>query len=293
MPFKRYLVSCCVLLFTISTIHSQNGNLLDELQDNSKSIPQNLSHFKSTRIILGPSTTQISDKELQVRISHLFGPVTDGIEELYGLDQIYNVDIALDYGIMDWLSAGLARSSDYDKTVQTNVKLKLLQQSEAKPFFSLSYLGGINVRTRQYTYDIEFVDRLEYIHQLLMSYRFNSSFVAQLTPGWVHLNRVPTGDHPNSLLFTGIGVSYMISPSTTLNVEYNYVYPTFDKDIYEVEKNALSLGVDIDTGGHVFQLFLSNATRLQPSGYIAQWNNDNFFDGDIHIGFSIMRSFNL
>jgi len=285
------MVSCSVLFLTICSISGQNGNLLDELQADDNFISQHISHFKSTRIILGPSTTQISEKELQLRISHLFGPISDGIEELYGLDQIYNVDIALDYGVKSWLTIGLARSSDFDKTVQTNAKLRLLQQSETGPVLSLSYLGGINVRTRQYTYDIEFVDRLEYVHQLLMSYRFNQNLVVQLTPGWVHLNRVPTSDHPNSILFTGVGASYTLSPSASLNIEYNYVIPTFSKDIYEMSKNALSLGVDIDTGGHVFQLFLSSATRLQPSGYIAQWNNDNFFNGDIHIGFSIMRSF--
>ncbi|TLX71139.1 hypothetical protein E9993_20945 [Labilibacter sediminis] len=76
-------------------------------------------------------------------------------------------------------------------------------------------------------------------------------------------------------------------------MEYNYVLPTFGKDLYELAKNALSFGIDIETGGHVFQIFLSNATRLQPTGYVAQWNNDNFFDGEIHFGFSIMRSFSM
>ncbi|TLX71138.1 hypothetical protein E9993_20940 [Labilibacter sediminis] len=175
MLLERYILFTCFLLLSFSLTFGQQGNLLEELSTSKKNVTsQDLSHFKSSRVILGPSTIQIDSKDLQFRISHLFGSVTDGIEELYGLDQIYNVDIALDYGFKDWLSIGLARSSDLNKTVQSNVKLTVFQQTYSGSDISLSYQGGFNIKTRKYANEIEFVDRLEYVHQLLMSHRFNN-----------------------------------------------------------------------------------------------------------------------
>ncbi|MCU4163766.1 DUF5777 family beta-barrel protein [Carboxylicivirga caseinilyticus] len=293
MKYRLLLIGMFSIVLTVAS-NAQEKNLLDELSTHAKaSSEQYVSAFKSTRLVLGPTTVQLSAKELQFRVSHLFGLMSDGIQELFGLDQIYNVDIALDYGLTNWLSAGIARSSDYDKTLQTGVQLAILKQTTSAQWFSLSYAGGVNIRTRKYEIERPFIERLEYEHLVLLSRKFNHQFSAQVTPGWVNLNRVPTTAHPHSLWYTALGVSYALTPSTTLNGEYTYVWPTFNDGLYDGGKNGLSVGVDIETGGHVFQLFVTNATRLQPSGFAAQWNNNVFFDGDIHFGFSIMRSFSL
>lgn len=293
MITQRLICFCLLQVFCFSWVYGQD-DLLSELNATQDEEPvQYLSAFKSTRLVLGATSNQLSTNELQFRVSHLFGPATDGLEELYGLDQIYNVDIALDYGICEWVSVGVARSSDFDKTLQSNIKVALLRQTTRNtPAVSLSYLGGINIRTRSYDVDRKFIDRMEYLHQLILSRKFNDQLAAQITPGWIHLNRVPTKSHPNSMAYTSLGLSYTVTPSTTINAEYNYVIPTFD-DGYDGSKDALSIGVDIETGGHVFQVFVSNATRLQPTGYVPQWNNDSFFEGEVHLGFSIMRSFSL
>lgn len=283
-----------MLVLSTSQVFAQNTDLLSELSNaTSEETVQYVSAFKSTRLILGASTTQLMAHELQFRVSHVFGPVSDGIQELYGLDQIANVDIALDYGINRWLSASLARSSDFDKTVQSTIKTALFRQSNTKPGISLTYIFSINVRTRKYDVERDFSERLEYVNQLIISRKLNNHLSLLLAPGWLHLNRVPTTEYPNSLFYTTAGISYHLTPSTSLNGEYHYVLPTFDSSLYDTSKNALSIGVDIETGGHVFQLFISNASRLQSSGYVPHWNNDGFFDGDIHFGFSIMRSFDI
>lgn len=294
MIVRRLIIIGLIQALSFSLIYGQ-GDLLAELNaEQDETNPQLVSSFKSSRLVLGPTTVQLGAKELQFRVSHLFGPASDGLQELFGLDQIYNVDIALDYGLSRGVSVGLARSSDFDKTLQSNMKVAILRQTtRGATGFSLSYLGGINVRTRDYEIERDFVDRLEYVHQLILSRKFNDKMTLQVSPGWIRLNRVPTISHPNSMLYTSLGISYMLTPSMAVNAEYHYVFSTFDDDIYERSKDALSIGVDIETGGHVFQIFISNATRLQPSGYVSQWNNDAFFDGDIHLGFSIMRSFSL
>ncbi|GAB7088100.1 DUF5777 family beta-barrel protein [Marinifilum fragile] len=250
--------------------------------------------FKSSRLILGQSTVQLAERELQFRVSHLFGRITDGIEELYGLDQMYNVDLSFEYGITNRSQVGLARSNDFDKTVQLSFKRALIRQSlQNSPKFSLSYFGSFNIKTRNYDESRSFSDRLEYVNQLLLSRRFSKKIAVQISPSYTYLSRVLTNQHPHSLLATNFGVSTSITKSTNFNIEYIYTFPTFTSDLYDFKKNVLSLGFDIETGGHVFQVYITNSTRVQPGSFIQQYNNDNFFDGDIHIGFSIMRSFNF
>ncbi|TLX70081.1 hypothetical protein E9993_22600 [Labilibacter sediminis] len=285
----------CSFTLTNTIIKGQEKGLLDELeQESSNENALYLSLFKSTNVVLTPSVVQLAKGELQFRVSHVFGTVTSGIEELYGLDEIYNVDISFDYGISERLSIGIARSSDFDKTLQSKIKYSILRQNSTNTSpISLIYFGGINIRTRQYDIERDFVDRLEYISQLIIGKKFSDSFSTQLSGAFIHLNRVPSKSHPNTIGLTSLGASYSLTRSANLNVEYVYIIPTFDNEIYDGNKNILSVGLDLETGGHVFQVFITNSNRLQLSGMAQQWNNDNFFEGDVHIGFSIMRSFNL
>jgi len=257
-------------------------------------VERSVSAFKSSRLVLGQSTVQLSKGELQFRVSHLFGRISDGLDELYGLDQMYNVDLSFEYGISDLLQVGLARSNDFDKTLQASFKTSLIKQSKVKNKpISLSYFGSLNIRSRDYIEDRDFKDRLEFVNQILISRKFSDRFSAQLTPSFVHINRTSTNKHPHSLFATNLGMSMSISKSTNFNIEYIYTLPTFDSDLYKTSKNVLSFGFDVETGGHVFQVFVTNSTRVQPGSFIQQYKNDDFFKGEVHIGFSIMRSFSL
>lgn len=283
-----------ICLLVSSSLTAQNNSLLNELESQAQNDDQEvLSIFKSNRLILTQSTEQLRKKELQFRVSHLFGRISDGLEELYGLDQMFNVDLALEYGVSDKLSYALARSNDFDKTVQNTIKLALLQQRTDKhPPLSIAYSFGVNIKTKSYDDSRSFSDRLEYANQVILAKRFKS-FSAMLSPTFVYVNRVHEQEMPHSIFSTVFGISVDISPSATINTEYVYIWPTFDAPFYDAGRNPLSLGIDLDTGGHVFQIFITNSTRLQTSGLSYNWDNDNFFDGDIHIGFSIMRSFDL
>jgi len=278
-----------ILAFTVLNAQ-EYGSLLSQLDTSRLERP--VTTFKSSRLILGQSTVQLSKKELQFRVSHLFGRISDGIDELYGLDQMFNVDLSLEYGISNSFQVGLARSNDFDKTLQASFKYVILKQEKVNPL-SLSYFSSLNIKSRNYIDNRPFKDRPEYVNQLLISRKFSEKFSAQISPTFVYINRVLTKDHPHSLFATNLGLSMALTKSTHFNIEYIYTFPTFDDDLYEAGKNALSFGFDIETGGHVFQLFITNSTRVQPGSFIQQYNNDQFFDGDIHIGFSIMRSFTL
>lgn len=289
---KPLLLASFFLLITF--INQAQEDLLKELQETTTTDQSISGTFKSSRLVLGQTTRQLAPNELQVRVSHVFGRITSGYQEFWGIDNIENVDIALEYGISKAFQVGLARSSDFDKTLQASWKWSLLQQAtDQSPIFNLSYYGSLNVYTRKYDIKRDFEDRLELVQQFLLSHRFSPIFSAQLAPTYVHLNRVPTDDHGHDLFATGLGMSIRLTPSMRLNSEYYFTFPTFSSNVYTVDRNAFSIGMDLDTGGHVFQVFLSNARRLQTSGFVANWNNDRFSEGDFHIGFSIMRSFSF
>lgn len=293
---KLSLSIIVILLSSSFALYSQEDkSLLSDLQlDTEQDTNRQVSIFKSSRIGLGQSTEQLAKRELQFRVSHLFGRISDGIQELFGLDQMYNLDLSLEYGISDRIQVGLARSNDFNKTVQMSGKAAILRQSShSSPPLSLTYFGSFNIQSRNYNDDRPFVDRLQYVNQLLIARKFTKQFSAQISPTIVYLNRVYTDEYPHTIFSSVFAVSIGITPSININVEYVYILPTFSKDLYDIGKNPLTIGFDFETGGHVFQVFITNGTRLQPSGFNQQWDNDNFFKGDIHLGFSIMRSFNL
>jgi hypothetical protein len=293
MKWKMISLIILVNFLFLSVLPAQEyKSLLSQLDTSRVEVP--VSAFKSTRLILGQSTVQLSKGELQFRVSHLFGRISEGIDELYGLDLMHNVDISFEYGITDKLQIGLARSNDFDKTLQGSSKSSFVKQSDGnnRPI-SLSYFGALYIKTRNYNENVSFKDRTEFVNQILVSRRFSERFSAQIAPSYVYLTKPATDDYPQSLFASNFGVSMRLTKSTNFNIEYVYTFPTFDSDLYDMGRNALSFGFDIETGGHVFQVFITNSTRVQPGRFIQQYNNDDFFNGDIHIGFSIMRSFNL
>lgn len=297
MKLMKFAITLTILLIpSLSTVFSQEDkSLLSDLETVAiQDTNTKVSTFKSSRLALGQSTEQLAKRELQFRVSHLFGRISDGIQELFGLDQMYNLDLSLEYGITDRIQVGLARSNDFNKTVQMTLKAAVMQQTAPSGApVSITYFGSFNIRSRNFDDNRPFVDRLEYVNQLLVARRFTKNFSAQITPSIVYLNRVNTEEYPHTIFSSAIGASIGITPSININLEYIFIFPTFSEDLYDAAKNPLTIGVDFETGGHVFQVFITNATRLQPSGFNQQWDNDNFFKGDIHLGFSIMRSFNL
>ncbi|MBL4560761.1 MAG: hypothetical protein JKX79_07210 [Labilibaculum sp.] len=288
----RNLIVVLIFLFSSALNGQEYKSLLSQLDTSRMEVP--VSAFKSSRLVLGQSTVQLSKGELQFRVSHLFGRISEGIDELYGLDVMQNVDISFEYGITDKLQIGLARSNDFDKTLQGSSKYSFVKQSNLtnRPV-SISYFGALYVKTRNYNEKLSFMDRTEFVNQLLISRQFSEKFSAQIAPSYVYLTKPATNNHPQSLFASNFGISMGLTKSTNFNIEYVYTFPTFNNDLYSMSKNALSFGFDIETGGHVFQVFITNSTRVQPGRFIQQYNNDDFFNGDVHIGFSIMRSFNL
>jgi len=245
--------------------------------------------FKGTRLINGHSIETRKQGVMDFIIAHRFGTIDGGAYELFGLDNAL-VRIGLEYAVNDRLYVGAGRSS-FEKTYDGFVKYRLLRQSTGKGSVPVSatWLSSMALKTlKDPTYDLLFTDKLAFTHQLLLARKFNNGLSLQLMPTWVHRNLIGETDLNNDILALGIGGRIKLSQRVALCAEYYYQF----QHLNENTQNALAIGVDIETGGHVFQLQFTNATSMVPKGFVSDTTND-FFKGEIHFGFNVSRTFQL
>ncbi len=275
------------------------GQDLDELLDaeTKPAVNYATATFKASRIINGHSVEQMKEKQLDFRISHRFGTLNGGLYELYGLDHSV-IHFSLEYGLKDWLMLGAGRGS-FNKTYDAFAKVRLLRQSSGKAFMPvhLSYLTSVEMNSLKFPVRPEgsknyFSSRLTYVHQLLIARKFSESFSFQLSPTFIHRNLVKSELDMNDVYAMGAGARYKLSKRVSLNAEYFYSYTPHRESLDTRYYNAFSLGFDIETGGHVFQLMVTNSQGMREGSFIPQ-TTGNWFDGDIHLGFNISRVFSF
>lgn len=281
----------CTLFICSVSFQCFAQDLLDVLEKETPKTDQIVTAtFKGTRILNGHSIENRKDKELEFLISHRFGRVNLGFDELFGLDQS-NIRFALEYGLNDDITIGLGRSS-YEKTYDSFMKYSLLKQKKgAHSFpFAVSLFGSVAVKTLK-DFDPSdkrtFSESLFYVGQVLIARKVNSSFSFQLTPTYVHRNTVRINEDPHDIFALGLGTRIKLNKRVSFNSEY---YFAMDESKSINARNSLAFGVDIETGGHVFQLILSNAITMIEKSFITE-TTDDFFAGDIHFGFNISRTF--
>lgn len=248
--------------------------------------------FKTTRVVLGQSVESIKSGTLQFLIQHNFGSIDQGAKNFFGLDES-TIRLAFEYGITDRLTVGIARSS-FLKTFDGSLKYNILRQSSGlrKMPLTVSVYGVTMLNSSDWKNPDRknyFSSRLSYAAQLLIARKFSKAFSLQLSPTFVHKNLVNLRVDQNNIFAAGLGGRYKITPRTSVNAEYFYVVPGATADNYE---NCLSIGFDIETGGHVFQLRMTNAQPLFESAFITE-TSGKWSDQGIYFGFTINRVFTL
>jgi opacity protein-like surface antigen len=263
-------------------------------EGSSKEINYTTATFKSTRIMNGHSIERMPPGQLDVRISHRFGTLNSGAYNFFGLDQS-NIHLSLEYGILKWLMAGVGRGS-YEKTFDGFAKFSILRQSTGAKVMpvSVSVVTSVALNSLKWTDPIRtnyFSSRLTYVGQILVARKISQTLSVQITPSYIHRNLVATELDPNDLFALGAGARIKLTKRISLNGEYYYLA---NPRTYMSQKvyNPLSVGFDIETGGHVFQLFFTNSIGMIEKAFIGettgQWRN-----GDIRFGFNISRVFTL
>jgi len=279
------------ILFSLLLIYSfsfSQGDLLQELesktQDNTTS---NISAFKAIKIINTQSTKQAREKELYLYVSHRFGSIDGGINTLFGLD-IANTKIELLYGLTNNLQIGFSRES-FKKTYSLNAKYKVTTQSSKLPINSSLYLSyNYNSLLDQDIYPtLNNSDRNLFFGQLLLSKNFSDKISLQLSPTYAMRGFTETIFEQKNNLILGLASSYRITNRLAFNIEYS---ANLDRPEISPFNDVLSFGIDIETGGHVFQLLFSNTQTIDDVSVMTDaegsWKN-----GKIYFGFNILRVF--
>lgn len=285
-----------VLLFALSALQhavAQDDDLLALLGD-EETTEYATAAFKTNRVVNGHSIENTARGVLDFKISHRFSPVSNGFYDIFGLDGA-SIRIGLDYGITDRLMVGAGRSSK-EKIYDAFAKYKILRQSSGKRQMpvSLSYLVDAQIKTVKFPNpdrDNLFASRLYYTHQVLIARKFSEGLTLQLMPTLVHRNLVETKSEKNDVLALGFAGRVKLTKRVTLNAEYYYVLPD---QLAAQYVNVLSLGFDIETGGHVFQLHFTNSADMTYKGFITE-TTEGWFDNPtgVRFGFNIARVFTI
>lgn len=281
-----------LLLFLSARLHAQEDSLLRLLDQEPPKSEKVTRAFHYTRVIMSHSVEMMPAGVLDFRILHRFGNVNRGLYEFFGLDQA-TIRLGLDYGITDNLMVGIGRGS-YKKELDGFLKYRILQQrsgTAAVPF-SVLVAGGITVNTLRFsdpTRKNYFSSRLAYYAQVIAGRKFSDRLSLQLMPTMLHRNLVPSTADANDIFAAGLGGRLRLSKRVSLNLDYYYV---INQNEARGLHNPLSVGFDIETGGHVFQLHVTNAAGMNERVFLTETIND-WADGDLQFGFNISRVFQV
>ena len=289
---RFFCLSILMVVSIISVSAQEEDDLLSLLGDTEPETELVYATFKTSRIINLQSIENTAAGVLDFKIAHRFGVLNGGFYDLFGLDQA-SMRIGVDYGLTRWLTIGVGRSS-FEKTYDGFTKIKLLRQSTGKRRMPLSFslFAGSAIKTVAFSEperDNYFSSRMYYTYQGILARKFSEGFSLQLSPTVVHRNLVKTKAEKNDVYALGMGGRLKLSKRTSINAEYIYLAPN---QVASDIKNSFSIGFDIETGGHVFQLHFTNSTSMIEKGFVSE-TVGNWLDGDVHFGFNVSRVFTL
>ncbi|MBK5213299.1 MAG: hypothetical protein JJE55_06540 [Flavobacteriaceae bacterium] len=289
-----------LLLFFLPLGLFSQEDLLNDLEKETVEDKTVIAAFKGLKVVNFESTKLADKNDFYFVVAHRFGSVKNGFDDFFGLDNAVT-QLKFIYGFTDWLNIGVARSS-FQKKYGMHAKYRLMPQ--VKDGFPVTLVGynlvTINTSLEKDQYpNLEFVDKLTYTSQLLISKKFNESLSVLLAPTFIHENLATRSrdvledgttlnydEEPNQFA-VGLGGRYKISKRVSINADYG-VHLNRNKN--SNFRNPLSVGVDIETGGHVFQMHFTNAQAMFEEGFIVQGQGD-WADGDFFFGFNISRVF--
>jgi hypothetical protein len=282
-------------LLTLPLVSWAQDDLLAELDAIAPPPPKAYVYatFKGTRVINQQSVELPAAGVGQFVIGHRFGALNDQpLYNLFGLD-VAQIRFEYSYSPVKWLNVGAGRSSG-SKTYDGFAKVRFTRQSSGSGFnwpVTTAYYTNATIVTTPFSdgFDHYFTDRMAYTHQFLVARKFNEAFSFQIAPTLVHFNLVEKATDKNDRLGIAFGGRYKLTQRMALTGEYML---RADRGAWENDPyaNALSIGVDIETGGHVFQFHLTNARSMADPQWMMQ-TPGQWGKGDIFLGFNITRVF--
>ncbi len=287
----KYFGFLLVILFSSNPLWAQE-DLLNEFD-----IPADekvSSVFNSTRVVSISSTEILPSKSLEFRIAHRFADFSKGFENLFGFDGPASILFSLDYSVLDRLTLGIGRTN-INQNLNFNLKYAWLQQTKGNKIpLSVVSFNQLNITHRKEQFIGEFryfTNRINYLNQVLISKKFNNRFSGQISPTYMFQSLVDLKSDKHHLFALPMAARYKVSKRVSIVGEYAPRLNTYNSQHSNLY-NSLSLGVDIETGGHVFQLFLTNSTAINDFQVITQ-TNTSWQENSFRIGFNISRVFGI
>jgi len=281
---QRALILATGILLTISAAGQEKDTIPDK--------PERAA-FESSYIIDNPTNILYNKNTLEIQMSHRFGLINGGTNDLAGIWAPANIRIGASYAIHDRLTLGYG-TTKFDRLQDFNWKVALLRQTRSGRIpVSVSYFGNFTIDARKKENFSQRQHRYSYFNQLIIARRFTRNFSMQVAPSVSHYNLVDSRMR-NDVIGLSVGGRYKISPQTAIIVDYSQPF-IHHLDGVSLDNDPLagfSIGTEFATSGHVFQLFISNMNGIVPQkNYM--FNTNDFFKGDFLIGFNITRKYNF
>lgn len=292
MNAPRYFLAIMIVVKAISS-QAQDDDLLKLVGESGKTEKEYVDYaFKSSRVIMSHSMELIRPGVMDLRILHRFGNINNGIYEFFGLDNA-TMRLGFDFGLTKNLMLGIGRSTN-KKELDGFIKYRIIHQGKGQGSLPFSFViaGGSSITLLKFadtTRKNYFSSRIGYYGQAILGRKFSEGFTLQFSPTVFHRNLVPTVKDPNDLFAAGIGSRVKLNRRLSLNIDYYY---RINPNSTDGTHNPFSVGFDIETGGHVFQLHFTNAVGMNEKVFLLETTND-WSKGDIQFGFNISRSFQI
>lgn len=291
---KRTINFFLVLSFLVSTtgIRAQDDDLLKLLGEEKPKKERIKYAFKSPRVINSHSMEFLNPGTMDFRILHRFGQVDQGYKNLFGLDQA-SMRMGFDFGVMQNLMFGFGRST-YRKELDAFLKYAPIRQSTG-PWSSpvtVAFVSGITMDGLPWADPSRknfFTSKLGYYFEAIIGRKFSETFSLQVAPTMVHRNLVATEATPNNVYALGVGGRLKLSQRVAFTWDYSHVFIGMPDSGYY---HPLSVGFDIETGGHVFQLHFSNSTGMNERAFITE-TTGRWGKAEVRFGFNLSRVFQI
>jgi len=274
--------------FLCSILTAQNDDLLQEIDAENPDKQYTTAAFKGLKIVNFESTKLVAKKELTLIVAHRFGSVENGFDSFFGLDDAVT-RLNFVYGITDAINIGVSRSS-FQKIYEASAKYRLMRQQDNGFPFTIVAFNSVLINTsyeKENLPKLEFKDRLGYTIQLLVSKKLSPKLSLEIAPTFFHDNFVAYKEQHNTQYAIGFGGRQKLGKRWSVNVDYGWHLNRAKGSPF---KNPLSIGVDLETGGHVFQMHFSNAQAMNTNTFLGQATGD-WSDGNIYFGFNLSRTF--
>ncbi len=292
---KILLTFCLILSF--SGLSGQDIDSIMQSMDSGTGNEPVFATFKSPKLVLLQTNETQKKQELIFWVGHRFGDISGGSRTLFGLDYATDIHLGFDYGISDDLSVGIGRSR-FNETYNIQGKYRLIQQLEKEMLVSVTLFGQSSWITRKESFDNEFPkesDKISHFLQVILARKFSPSLSLMLNPGYLIRPSLQVEDVNDKASFfvLGMGGRFKFTKRLSLIVDYTLANG-LDRpgELSPQSYNPLGIGLEIETGGHVFSLNFQNARYITENNFIPH-TQSSWEDGGVRFGFSISRNFYL